>query len=231
MFAWKTSKGNKVRLIKIGVTNCYLIEYENINILVDTGQKRFESKLLFVLRSLFNNKKLDYLVLTHTHYDHTQNARIVHEEFNPKVIVHKNEYEFLRSGFTTFPKGTNLITFIISALGNKYAKGIGEYDAVNADILVNGEYLIENKPGLKLIETQGHTSGSISLVIDDEIAIVGDTLIGIFSKKVFPPFANNKAELFISWRKLLKESCNIFLPAHGRLIRREILITESKKHT
>lgn len=230
MFANISTKGNKVKWIKIGITNCYLIHYEDIYVLVDTGQKAFSDKLRIELKAILPSPfNLDYLVLTHTHYDHVQNAKMIQTEFHPKVIVHKNEVDFLKNGFTRFPKGTNVITYMISALGNKFAKGIGKYDALEADILVHDDYFIDNKPGLKIIETAGHTIGSISLIIDDEIAIVGDTLFGVIPNKGYPPFADHKTDLFRSWEKLLRESCEIFLPGHGKKIGRSIIEKELKK--
>ena len=223
---WKTSKGNKIRLLKIGITNCYLIEYGELKILVDTGQKRAIPKLTNVLKSfLGTSSNLNFIVLTHTHYDHVQNAKIIKSEYSPKLIVHKNESGYLQNGFTRPPKGTNIVTKIISNLG----KWIGKYEAVKADMEINQELFIDNNSGLKIIETPGHTTGSISLIIDNEIALVGDTLFGIFDRTVFPPFADDKDELFKSWEKLLQTSCTIFLPGHGKAIKREFLEQELKK--
>lgn len=230
MFIWKTSKGNKIKLIKVGITNCYLVEYEKLKILIDTGQKRAVKKLTNILTSFLGiSTNLDLIVLTHTHYDHAQNAKTIKTKYSPKLIVHKNESEFLQNGFTKLPKGTNIVTNIITSLGNKYAKSIGEYEAIKADIEIDKELFINNNTGLKIIETPGHTSGSISLIIDDEIALVGDTLFGVFDRTVFPPFADDKDKLLKSWEKLLKTSCNIFLPGHGKAIKREFLEKELKK--
>jgi hydroxyacylglutathione hydrolase len=42
-----------------------------------------------------------------------------------------------------------------------------------------------------IIHTPGHTIGSMTVVIDDEIAIVGDSMFGIFKWSVLPPYAND----------------------------------------
>lgn len=76
MFVWKTKNGFKVKLFKIGITNCYLINYNNINILVDSGPKRFYKKIISLLKTnLAEGETLNYLVLTHTHFDHSQNTK------------------------------------------------------------------------------------------------------------------------------------------------------------
>jgi len=227
MFVWKTTNNNKIILLKIGITNCYLIETENSFILADTGQKRFSNKLNSILEStLTKEKKLDYLILSHTHYDHAENAKMIQSKYSPKVIVHKNEYGFLKNGFTTLPKGTNLITNFISGMGNKFAAWIGEYEPVTADIQFEESTLLNQIKGIELIETPGHTIGSISIIIDDEIALVGDTLFGVFPNTILPPFADDKDELIESWKKLLQTNCKLFLPAHGKAIKRESIEKE-----
>jgi len=55
----------------------------------------------------------------------------------------------------------------------------------------------------------------MSLIVDDEIAIVGDAMFGIFPNSIFPPFADNVPVMIKSWRKLLDTKCMLFLPAHG----------------
>jgi glyoxylase-like metal-dependent hydrolase (beta-lactamase superfamily II) len=53
------------------------------------------------------------------------------------------------------------------------------------------------------------------VIIENEIALVGDTLFGIFRGSVFPPFADNPKLMVQSWKKLLDTGCTTFLPAHG----------------
>jgi Zn-dependent hydrolases, including glyoxylases len=82
---------------------------------------------------------------------------------------------------------------------------------------------------IRVISTPGHSIGSISVIVDNEVAIVGDALFGIFSNSVFPPFADDVKTLIDSWGKLLKTNCTLFLPAHGRPITRELLEREYNK--
>ena len=49
----------------------------------------------------------------------------------------------------------------------------------------------------------------------------------IFS--VFLAWANQPGLVAVSWKKLLQENCNLFLPSHGREITRELLEKELDK--
>lgn len=227
MFKWVTKKGSTIRLVKVGITNCYLVKTVNNAILIDTGQKRKVDKLTSFLKAYSDHQlKLDYLILTHTHYDHTQNANQIKKLYSLKVIVHQKEADFLKAGFTTLPKGTTFLTDFISSMGNKYASSIGKYSPVTPDIEFKDNYQLQDDQSIKLIHTPGHTIGSISILIDDEIAIVGDTLFGILPNKILPPFADDKNELIKSWKKLSDTNCDLFLPAHGKVINRKLLERE-----
>lgn len=222
MFMWVTNTNTIIRLIRIGITNCYLVDKKDVTILIDTGQKSKSGKLKSSLYRFLGDRNLDYVILTHAHYDHAENALMLKKLYSPKILVHKNEAGFLENGFMKLPKGTNVTANFISASGNKFASWIGKYDAITPDIKVTENYKLENTEGIEIIHTPGHTLGSISIIVDNEIALVGDTLFGIFPNSVLPPFADDKIELYKSWNKLMETSCKIFLPAHGKAIKRKV---------
>ncbi len=230
MFKWITNKGTIIRTVRIGITNCYLIKSNNTNILIDTGQSMYFNKLkTFLNRNLTSqNKKLDYLILTHTHYDHAGNASKVKENFKPQIIVHEKESQYLCNGFTTLPKGTNYITNLLTSVVNKFFSRIGKYEPVHADFEINVSNSIDLS-NVEIIETPGHTAGSISVIIDREMAMVGDTLFGLVPHKVFPPFADDTTVLIRSWKKLLDTDITLFFPAHGQVIKRNLLESEYLK--
>jgi glyoxylase-like metal-dependent hydrolase (beta-lactamase superfamily II) len=214
-------------MTKVGITNCFLIKSNNTNILIDTGQSKYFKKLKAFLNSNITsqNKKLDYLIFTHTHYDHAGNTSKVKELYSPQIIVHEKESCCLFEGFTTLPRGTNYITNLLTTLVNKYFSRIGKYEPLERNIEINLSQRM-HLGNLEIIETPGHTSGSLSILIDEEIAIVGDTLFGVLPNKVFPPFADNKKVLIESWEKLLATDAILFFPAHGKVIKRCLLEKE-----
>ena len=90
--------------IKVGYTNCFLVEAENGYILIDSGLPG-EIDILF---NFFKDREIPldsirYLVLTHTHYDHTGGAALIKEKTGAKIIIHKDEVENLESGILQSP--------------------------------------------------------------------------------------------------------------------------------
>ena len=60
------------------------------------------------------------------------------------------------------------------------------YKPFKSDIRI-GEYYqwMDDEIKIEVISTPGHSAGSISLIIDDEIAIVGDVMMKMFGNYIF----------------------------------------------
>ena len=173
---------------------------------------------------------LDYLILTHTHYDHAENSKKIKEKYGTKIIVHKDEASCLTSGENILPDGTNAITkLIIRLLGAKLLSRFN-YEPCQYDYLVDSVFDL-NTMGFNayIMHTPGHTIGSMSIIIDDNIALVGDTMFGVFKWSVFPPYANNIIQMIDSWGKLLKTNCLLFIPSHGSANSRTLVQKEYSK--
>ena len=206
-----------------GRSNSFLISKGNIHVLVDTGRINSWKNLEEKLDSMLEGDRLSALVLTHTHFDHVENAANIKEKYKPTIIAHKSEVEYLGRGNTPLPEGTNFITRFIMKLGKRMQSSYN-YESVACDIMVDEKYDL-NPLGInaRIIHTPGHSPGSISVVVDDEIAVVGDILFGVFKWSVFPPFADDPEVMIDSWNKLLKTGSQIFLPGHGYERSRKLL--------
>lgn len=232
MRIWNIAPNCSVQYALHGFYNAYFIKCNNTNILIDTGRKSKRNRLLKNLAQLIpNNGLLDYLILTHSHYDHCENAAHLKKVWpNCKVVLNTEEQDFMQSGQTPLPRGTNAYTYWLTKLGNRYASKWYIYDKLAPDITYNAEYIIPRTAEMiKVITTPGHSIGSSSIIINNNIAIIGDSMFGA-RKSIYPHFADNETQLLGSWEKLLKEtSCHVFLPGHGRPITRERLQIEFEK--
>ena len=175
--------------------------------------------------------KIDYLILTHTHFDHTRNAAKIKSKYNCWIIISEKDRDFVKNGYTPIPGGTDRFTRLLSKNGEKIGKKWFGYQPFEGDIFVNDYFNLSDKGfDIQIIATPGHTEGSVSIIVDNEIAIAGDTMINIFKKTLLTPFADNPKEMVQSWKKLLDTSCRIFLPGHGKEISRDYLQKEYEKY-
>lgn len=212
---WKTKSGYQIIQIISGRSNVFLLSDGRNNILIDTSVTRVWPKIQKQLAKLGINT-VNFLILTHAHFDHAANAYRIKEKYKAKVMIHKDEAGYLSKGENILPEGTIFLTRLMMNAFGKRMFSIFKYMPCIPDFLVNNKHdLAESGFNAYLIHTPGHTMGSMSLIVDDEIAIVGDAMFGVFKGTVFPPFAQDKKQMIRSWEILLDTKCSIFLPSHG----------------
>lgn len=177
-----------------------------------------------------NINQVDALILTHTHFDHVGNAARLKKKYNVRVFVHRNEALHLMNGKNIIPEGTTLLTrFLSNNVPIKITERLN-YEPCQYDIIVDSFYDLENF-GFKayILHTPGHSNGSMCVIIDDEVAVVGDALYGVFKRSAFPTFAEDVETMIDSWGKLLATGCKLYLPAHGTVVKRELLQKDYNK--
>ncbi len=229
MKTWTTSDGTKIFKVLGGRSNVFLISRNNRNILVDTSPAFMRGKLNARLKKL-NVSKIDLLILTHAHFDHAENACWIKNKFKARVGIHKSETSYLAHGETDLPGGTNPFSGFLIRFISRFIKSPGRYQPCESDLLFD-EYFKLEEFGLNVyvVHTPGHTEGSVSVIVDNEIALVGDSMFGVFRGSVFPPFACDVKKMVESWGKLLETSCCLFIPSHGSANSRDLLDREYRR--
>jgi glyoxylase-like metal-dependent hydrolase (beta-lactamase superfamily II) len=227
MKTWITVNGCKIQRILLGRSNVYLISQNNRKVMVDTGIRadwhRLQKKLVLT-------GKPDMVIVTHTHFDHTGNAGNINRNYSPVFLVQEQERKYFGEGYSPIPHGTSPLTRFIYNLGEKKFPYWFRVEGVPGALTFGERYDLKDA-GINgyCLHTPGHSAGSISIVLDNEYAITGDTLTGIISGSAFPLWGDDTAELIRSWKKLLATGCLTFLPAHGCAVKRGKLEMEFKK--
>ncbi|MGE0076684.1 MAG: MBL fold metallo-hydrolase [Bacteroidales bacterium] len=233
MRKWTTKNGYEIFQVLAGRSNSYLVKFGDVIVLVDAGKTSAYKRLIRNIDSLNispNTQRI--LVLTHTHFDHCQNAWVLFNSHQFKIVFSQLEFEFAKQGNAPLPKGTNPITGLISKIGRNYFSSRFSYSPFTSDILVDTEMEFSTFGlNIKAVKTPGHSIGSISVIVDDEIALVGDALFGVFPNSVYPPFADDARLMVDSWGQLLQTNCRLFLPGHGNVVSRDLLLKEYTKHS
>ena len=223
MHHWTTHSGYTIYRVLSFRCNVFLITNGTKHLLIDCGSKRYRRQLVWSLAKL-GIIHIDALILTHAHFDHAGNSHYIQNRFGASVIVHQDEASFLCNGNSPLPKGTNWLTrFLIDHFGGLTASLV-RYQTCMADLIVDETFSLDIY-GFKgyIIHTPGHSCGSISIIVDDEIVFAGDALFGVFPGSVFPPYADDEAQLINSWHLLLNTGASLIMPSHGRPRSRKLL--------
>lgn len=232
MKRWVTKEGAIIIRILSLRCNVYLASLEGRSILVDSSVKT-ERKTL-AKRLLTTGVPMPaWLFMTHTHFDHAGNAAWLRRELELQSIVHQSEACWFSQGNTPIPAGSNRFSDALVGLSRKRDLDWFRYEPCPVDLAISANTIL---PGfgdrISILCTPGHSPGSMTMIVDDEIALTGDTLFSQVPWTIFPPFADDPAKLVESWQSLLQSTCRLFLPAHGSPVTRKRFLEgyESKKH-
>ncbi len=217
MRTWTTKPGTRIIRLNNLRCSCYFIMKDNHAVLVDTSVVAERFIIEKALKKL-GIKKPDAVVLTHSHFDHAANAEFFRQKYGCDVVIHENDYEGLMNGCTDLPDGVNqpFKSFTSFINSRNIVLPMQRFTPCERAIPVSyGATLNQYGINAVILSTPGHTDGSISIIVDSEIAIVGDCMVHRFKGKIFPPFAKRPDEVKASWARLVDTGCRIFLPAHG----------------
>ena len=218
---------NNFKFITVGPTNVCLLPTADGYLLVDTS---YESKLETLKKKLkkvgVGFSDIHYIVLTHCHNDHVGNLAQLRQDYDFKIIAHKKSAEDLEIGESneSLVPLNKLGSFLLFVL--KLIKGKG---LMFPSMKVSQDDIIFDDNGLDLrdtagvnasiIHTPGHSSDSVSIILEDNTAIVGDlcmNLVPIPGSRYVPLFINNLDAVYESWNKLIKMGVERIIPAHGK---------------
>jgi glyoxylase-like metal-dependent hydrolase (beta-lactamase superfamily II) len=214
----------KVKRLFLGNSFAYLLIFNGTAVLIDTGLGcRVEKFQMALEEEGLSLESLELIIVTHAHYDHVGGLKELKRLTGAQIVSHIMESDKLELGKSPVPHGTMAFSKPISWLGCAIFKSCIRFPGVKVDFTFDNEMEIpvENKI-LRLLHTPGHTSGSISVVVDN-YAFVGDTLFHLLPNRIFPPFADNLNELALSWKALLNSGAKIFYPGHGKPISCKLL--------
>lgn len=152
----------KVSVLPLGEmrTNCIILcdDTTGIGAVIDPGGIGSEEKIMTLCNS--NGVKIEYILLTHAHFDHMLSLEALRHKTGAPLALHKYDAESLSD-----PNLTYMAQFA----------GITEGCAPAEITLTDGDTIELGDSKLTVLHTPGHTVGSVCYMTDG-IIVTGDTL-------------------------------------------------------
>lgn len=214
---------HKIILLKLGMTNCYLIRGGQDFVMVDAGPpnslRKFQQKLE---QYGITPSTIKQIYITHMHFDHMGSLTEISQLTGAKSAMHHFDKILVEKGTVIMPRGIGpwgkfLTAFLwtIKPMVNKAIEPVQVDRSIGNRQFSLEEYQINGK----IIHTPGHTAGSISLLLESGEAFVGDLAMSGFPRLSGPgPFVlgENLETMKRSWQLLLDEGARRIYPSHGK---------------
>lgn len=209
---------NKIRPVKLGHVNIYLIETKSGHILVDAGMPRMEDELDGAFKEAgVDPKSVLLIIATHGHLDHIGSIAHVQRTTGGKVLCHRSFSHRLANGEIEPAVPRNVLGRVLNLMTGLAGS---KYEGIEPDISMDDEFdLTAYGIAGKIIHTPGHSASSISIILDNGEALVGDMVREEGSGEIgLGMFYEDKDTLVESLEKVAAYEPRIIYLSHGTQI-------------
>jgi len=217
-----------MKQIKLGMVNCYYLQHDEGNILIDTGY--VHDKDLFLARLAKEGIAIDdisYILLTHHHDDHCGLVTyLLDHNSEIQLIMHPLCSNLTAKGCNATEYGGTWCSRLMKILMVSYEKfnvkrssTYPSFSGREHDLLLDFSHGPVLFHGYTIIPTPGHTPDSISLLDDKGNLFCGDgaaNFLQFAGTKYAPPIITNLQEFYETWKKLLDLSIQQIYPGHRK---------------
>ncbi len=182
----------------------YLVRFGDKAALIDAGSGGNNEKLMKNIgECLEPDVQLEYLLLTHCHYDHTGGASAVRDEYGCRIVAHELDAVYLESGDER----------VTGAALNG-----ASVEPFSVDIRLQGQEstITVGSGTVKAIHCPGHSPGSVvyTAEIDGELILFGQDVSG----PLHSHFLSDEEQYLASLEKLEKLEADLLLEGHFGVI-------------
>jgi len=196
----------------------YLILGQQRTAIIDCGMAYCADRLIQNIQQVLGNKTLDYIFITHSHYDHVGGMPYIKEQW-PACRVLGAQYAQRVFASTSALKTIRQLGEQAAALYG--AAGIMPYGEtlLRVDTVVSDGTCIDlGGVRVKVIATPGHTKCSLSFLVNDVLFASESTGYKSQSGRVYPAFIVSDVEALASIRKCQQLNPRYVISPHYGLV-------------
>ena len=218
----------KIYPITLGFDHCYLIQDKG-TIMIDGGSPKELKEFTKAIEEIsIKPEDIKLMIITHGHWDHIGSAKEIKELTGAKIAMHEQEKEWLEKGLKPLPPGITIWGSILKGMMSMFVTPFVKIPPTEVDLVLGNEELSLEEYGIpgKVIYTPGHSSGSVSILLETGEVFVGDMAMNKFPLRIgpgMPIFAENEDKLKESWNLLLDAGAKTIYPAHGEPFSADII--------
>ncbi len=178
----------------------YLVRFGDKAALIDAGTGRDHQQLRKnIAECLEPNVQLEYLLLTHCHFDHTGGAQAVRDEYGCRIVAHELDAIYLESG-------DNRVT------GAAWYGACLEPFAIDMRLQGQESTLAIGSGTMTAIHCPGHSPGSVVYTtdIDGQLVLFGQDVHGPIHSELL----SDEKQYLASLARLVNLNADLLLEGH-----------------
>jgi hydroxyacylglutathione hydrolase len=214
--------------IKLSSVNCYLVRTSDGFFLVDTGMTNARRQLESALVHFCTQPgDLKLILITHGDFDHTGNARYLRDKFGSRIAMHTDDAPMLEKGDMLWKRKVK--SKLLMKLMPMVIR-LGESNQCAPDVLLSdGDSLADFGLDAQILNTPGHSSGSICLLTSSGDLFCGDLLTNSSGTPRLNSMMYDQPAGDASLARLKNQSIKMVYPGHGKPFPWESLVNRSNQ--
>lgn len=193
---------------KIFAANTYLIESNGHSIIIDPA-------IDVIDKCIENCGTVDFVLLTHEHYDHISGVEIVKEKTSCKVLCGVKAVEGLQNSKVNLSRYLEQLSGFIPFGTNDVQLYNCDFYCTPDDVIKDNQLIMWQNHKIMGKDTPGHSKGSVSFLVNDIYLFCGDTLFEKYAVQTGLPGGSCKSYDLVTkpWINTLDSETVVF-PGH-----------------
>ncbi|MBN2346254.1 MAG: MBL fold metallo-hydrolase [Candidatus Aminicenantes bacterium] len=196
------------------------------NLLIDCSILARAREIEDELERFLGGEKIDQVLLTHSHYDHTGACSHLQEKYGFEIVASQRTKEILASD--------KAIAFI-DGLNQKFKEMLQDRSGLvfskphNVRAVMENDVLpLSSSQELEVLETPGHTRCSLSFLLKPENILFPGDAAGVMERngRIKPLFLSSYMQYEASLKKLMTLNAAVLALPHNSVVRGERAVRE-----
>ena len=165
----------------------FLIDNGKTAILFDSGFGFTGRRMASKIRASLGTRPLDYIFLSHSHYDHALGAAYIRDEF-PEARIVASEYA---AKIFDKPTARELMKKLDTALAER--EGVINYEEIPSPLavdirVIDGDTVCAGDMTFSVVALPGHTKCSVGYYLESEKLLLSPETLGLYSdeRRILP---------------------------------------------